>query len=92
MRMWQATVDGRTYASTDGTRFTDGEGRVTSAEMLRRCGVEIWQIPNRIEDMTPQQRELLGKPPLFGQHLAVGEDGPIMLNISPKDDDGEVRR
>lgn len=44
MRMWQATVDGRTYASTDGTRFTDGEGRETSAEMLRRCGVEIREV------------------------------------------------
>lgn len=27
------------------------------------------------------------KPPLFGRHLAVGDDGPIMLNINPKDAD-----
>lgn len=24
---------------------------------------------------------------LFGQHLAVGDDGPFMLNISPKEED-----
>lgn len=38
---WKATVDGRTYTSTDGERFTDGKGRWTTREMLKRCGVEV---------------------------------------------------
>ena len=50
--------------------------------VIRELGSHGWLI-----DPESSGRARAVKPSLLGQHLAVGDDGPIMLNISPKADD-----